>query len=395
LSHQPLAGVLVVDLSRHLPGPLAARLLADLGARVVKVEEPRHGDPLRQVPGTGGLATLLLAGVESIALDLKAPAAREVVRRLALRADVLLESFRPGTLARFGLAPAELRAANPRLVLCSLSGWGQTGPWAGRAGHDLTYQATAGTLAAGPRVPAVPVADLIGAWSAVAAVLAALLERGRTGEGAAIDAALFDAAAHANLTGWAEEAGGARRVGEPLPLSGALPCYGVYRTRDGGWLALGTLEPHFFHRFCQAAGRPGLARYQYRRSRRSHEKVAAVVAERTQAEWVALLESQDIPAAPILSAAQARLQPQMRERALLADGPDGLPRLGFPALFDGLRPRAGAAVPVLGEATEGILEELGMAEELSRRQRRAVGIGAPSGWRSWRGWPRWLARWWS
>ncbi|HZF12680.1 MAG TPA: CaiB/BaiF CoA-transferase family protein, partial [Thermoanaerobaculia bacterium] len=209
MSARPLAGVLVVDLSRHLPGPLAAHLLADLGARVVKVEEPVHGDPVRQAPphrhGQGALATLLLSGVESIALDLKQPAAREVVRRLAGRADVLLESFRPGTLARLGLDPAELRAANPRLVVGSLSGWGQEGPWAGRAGHDLSYQATAGTLAAsvggagGPRVPAVTVADLVGAWSVVTAVLAALVERGRSGEGGRIDAALVDAAAHANL----------------------------------------------------------------------------------------------------------------------------------------------------------------------------------------------------
>jgi alpha-methylacyl-CoA racemase len=396
LNPKPLTGVLVVDFSRHLPGPLAAHLLADLGARVVKVEEPEAGDPVRRAPprrdGQGALAGLLLSGVESIALDLKQPAALEVARRLAGRADVLLESFRPGTLARLGLDPAALAAAHPRLILCSLSGWGQTGPWAGRSGHDLTYQATAGTLAGSagsagsPSTPAAPVADLIGAWSAVTAILAALVGRQRTGIGCRIDAALVDAAAHANLVAWAEEAGGARRVGEALPLSGALPCYGVYSTRDGGQLALAALEPHFFERFCVAAGKPDLAPLQYRRSRRAHARIAALVAGRTRAEWEELLKDADIPAAPVLSAAEARAHPQMRERGMLDEDTDGRLHLGFPALFNGDRPRAGTRMPALGEATEAILEELGMAAELAElpaRKRRKAGIGVPFSWRRW------------
>ena len=128
----PLAGTLVVDLTRHLPGPLAAHLLADLGARVVKVEEPRLGDPVRQAPpskkGVGALAALLLSGVESVALDLRQPAGQEVLQRLLERADVLLESFRPGTLERFGFSPRFLQERYPRLIVCSLSGYGQTGP---------------------------------------------------------------------------------------------------------------------------------------------------------------------------------------------------------------------------------------------------------------------------
>ena len=166
-------------------------------------------------------------------------------------------------------------------------------------------------------------------------------------------------------------------MGEPLPLSGALPCYGVYPTRDGGWLALAALEPHFFRRFCEAAGRPELARLQYRRSRRAHARVAAVVAARTRAEWAELLASADIPAAPVLSAAEARAQPQMRERGILEDGPDGLPRLGFPALLDGERPRAGTRMPDLGEATEAVLAELGL--------KRAAGIGSRFSLRQWLG----------
>jgi len=379
LSATPLAGVRVVDLSRHLPGPLAAHLLADLGARVVKVEEPLAGDPLRSTSprrqGHGPLAALLLSGVESVALDLKQPAGRAVVERLLVEADVLLETFRPGTLARLGFDPAGLRARHPRLVVCSLSGWGQEGPDAGRAGHDLSYQAAAGTLAPTapePVVPAVPVADLVGAWGAVGAILAALVERQRTGAGCLVDAALFDAAAHANLIAWAAEASHPRQVGEALPLSGALPCYGVYRTADGGFLALALLEPHFWRRFCVAAGRPELVRRQYSPSPRARRRVAALVASRPRAEWAALLAREDLPGGPVLSAAEVRRHPQMRARAVLAEGPDGLPRLRYPARFDGHRPAAGLRLPAVGEQTADVLRELGMDS--------APGIGRPTFW---------------
>jgi len=364
----PLSGCLVVDLSRHLPGPLAAHLLADLGARVVKIEEPALGDPVRHAPprrgAAGALAAILLSGVESVALDLKQPAARQVLEALLARADVLLGTFRPGTLERLGFAPESLRVRHPRLVVCSLSGWGQSGPYAGRAGHDLTYQAVAGSLAptAPPAMPAVPVADLTGAWTAVTAILAALFERERSGEGTHIDAALFDSAVHSNLVAWAAEAGAARPVGESLSLSGALPCYNLYRTAEGDLLALAALEPHFWERFCRAAGRPDLIRHQYRTTARSHRKVAALVRSRTRAEWLDLLAREDIPGEPVLSAAEARAHPQTSERGVLADGPDAMPRLAFPARLDGARPRAGDRVPALGEHTEAVLAELGLVD---------------------------------
>ena len=184
---------------------------------MVKVEEPKLGDPVRMTPpvreGVGTLGAILLAGVESVALDLKAPAGREALEKLIAGADVMIESFRPGTLARLGFPPEELRARYPRLVIGSISGWGQDGPYAARAGHDLTYQAVAGTLAATAAMPAVQTADQIGAWSLVTAILAALFERERTGEGKRVDVALLDAGLHANLTAWAAEAGGRRRWG--------------------------------------------------------------------------------------------------------------------------------------------------------------------------------------
>ena len=349
---------------------------------MVKVEEPDRGDPVRRAEprrlgGGGALAAMLLAGVESVALDLKQPAAREVLERLLARADVLLESFRPGTLARLGLDPAALRAAHPRLVVCSLSGWGEEGPHARRAGHDLTYQAIAGALASVPpgRPPAVPVADLAGAWSAVAAILAALLARGRTGEGARIDAALLDGAAHANLMTWAAAADGGGAVGEPLPLAGALPAYNVYETKDGGRLALGLLEPHLFARFLAVAGRPELAPLQFRDTDRARRRLAALVAGRTRAEWEALLAAEDLPVEPVLSAAEARSHPQMAARGIVTQGPDDLPRLAFPARLDGARPRAAPRVPAVGEDTEALLAELGL------KAGEGIGVRRPLRWK--------------
>jgi crotonobetainyl-CoA:carnitine CoA-transferase CaiB-like acyl-CoA transferase len=401
LSASPLSGLLVVDLSRLLPGPLAARLLADLGARVVKVEEPSQGDPVRSAPprsggsgaigGTGALAALLLGGLESVALNLKQPAGLAVLRRLLTEADVLLESFRPGTLARVGLSPDELRDRFPRLVHCSLTGWGVDGPYARRAGHDLTYQAVAGALASTATMPALPVADVAGAWSAVAGILAALHERQRTGQGCHVDASLFDAGVHANVTGWAAEAGGRREVGEALPLSGALPCYNLYRTADGHPIALAALEPHFWYRLCNAVGRLDLVRRQYRSSPRARRQVESLVRSRTRDEWMEIFLREDSRAVAVHPPAAPRQHPQTRERGLVGDGPDGLPRLAFPARFDGVRPSTGGAVPALGQHTALVLEELEAPERaLSPRQRGRAGIGPRFSWKSWL--RRWTGR---
>jgi crotonobetainyl-CoA:carnitine CoA-transferase CaiB-like acyl-CoA transferase len=392
----PLDGTLVVDLSRHLPGPLAAHLLADLGARVVKVEEPRAGDPVRLAPPLvrtpegprSALAALLLSGVESVAVDLKAPAGSAVLADLLERADVLLETFRPGTLARLGLAPEELRERFPRLVICSLSGWGQDGPYAARSGHDLTYQALAGALAPTGTTPAYPAADLAGAWAAVTSILAALLARGRTGEGARIDASLYDAALHLNLVGWASEAGRAHAAGEPHGLAGALPCYRLYKTKDGRHLAVAALEEHFWRRFCEAAGRADLMGVQYREDEEAHAQVAALVASRTLADWRGLLAEVDVPVEPVLSAAEAVAHPQAEARAVLQHAADGLPRLAFPARLDGDRLPSSGRYPELGQDTDRIVQELGgEAAAMSARQRRRAGVG-----RRW-SWKRALATW--
>jgi crotonobetainyl-CoA:carnitine CoA-transferase CaiB-like acyl-CoA transferase len=356
---------------------------------VVKVEEPGMGDPVRLAPplvrGASALAAVLLAGVESIALDLKREGARDVLATLLERADVLLESFRPGTLARLGFPPEELAARYPRLVVCSLSGYGAEGEQAGRAGHDLTYQALAGLLAPTARMPAVPVADLAGAFAAALAVVAAVHRRHTTGRGGRVDASLYDAALHANLVNWAAEAGGHRPVGQPLPLSGALPCYNLYRTADGGTLAVACLEPHFWRRFCEAAGRRDLVGRHLDHRPEVKRQVQELVGSRTRAEWTELATAHDLPIEPVLSAAEAAEHPQARRRAVVTTGPDGLPRLAYPARLDGERPEAPERLPRLGADTDALLAELGF--DLSPSARRAAGVGRRAGLR------RALARW--
>lgn len=384
---QPLAGTLVVDLTRHLPGPLAARLLGDLGARVIKVEEPTLGDPVRHAPplheGRSSLASILLSGSESLALDLARDAGRKALERLLERADVLLESFRPGTLARLGLDPEVLRQRFPRLVICSITGWGQDGPHAHRAGHDLSYQALAGSLAATGLMPAVPVADVVGAWSAALATVAALVRRDRIGEGSHVDQALLDAAAHANLTAWAAEADGPKATGEPLMLTGALPCYRLYRTRDGGLLALALLEPKFWRRFVEAVGCDDLAGGQFSTDPETERRLTQIVAERTREQWAELMAVHDLPAESVLSAAEARSHPQMLHRALLAEDAGGSVRLRYPARIDNERPGGRGRYPELGEDTSELVEEFALAPELLSILRSWRGIGRRNGPRGW------------
>ncbi len=373
-----LDDLLVIDVSRYLPGPLVSRLLGDLGARVIKVEEPKLGDPSRHLPTPGGrssLAAMLLAGHESIALDLKKEAGLRCLEELLVTADVLVESFRPGTLERLGLPPAELRQRYPRLIVCSVTGWGQDGPEAHRPGHDLTYQAIAGSLAGGIATPAAQTADVVGGWSAVSSVLAALHRRGRDGHGCWIDQALLDAAGHAAITAWAAEADGPQADRQPLMLTGAIPCYDLYPTKDGGRLAVAALETRFWKRFCVAIGRRDLIPRQYDSSGDVHRALAEITAARTREEWVDFLHGQDIPADPVLTSAEALEHPQVRSRGLLRYGEDGLARLGFPARFDGLRPTGRQDFPDLGEHTGRVVEEFSLAAGVSRMARKVSGVG--------------------
>src|SRR5919198_881839 len=300
----PLGGVTVLDLTRLLPGGYCTLLLADLGADVVKVEEPGRGDYIRWTPplveGESAAHRALNRGKRSVALNLKDPAGAEVLRRLSERSDVLVESFRPGVLARLGVGHDALRAANPRLVSCAITGYGQDGPYRDRVGHDINYLGFGGALdlmgveGGPPVVPAVQVGDMAGGgMAAVIGILAALLQRGRTGRGRFVDTAMMD-----GVVSWLSiHAGAYLQTGdEPrrgrMPLSGAYACYGVYECADGKWLAVGALEPQFWTALCGALGVPELVDTQFGprdQQREMATRLSSLFAERGRDEWLEVL----------------------------------------------------------------------------------------------------------
>jgi len=319
---QPLEGLLVVDVTRYLPGPFASRELLRLGARVVRLEPP-EGDPLRAIAPEWDAA--LNAGKESVVCDLK----REPELGLALcrRADVVLEGFRPGVAERLGLT-----ALPERTVLCSITGFGADGPHALRAAHDLNYMGYAGALAdTAPAVPPVQAADLAaGALAAVAEVLAALVARERTGRGARLVA---------SMTHNAHRLVAHRLGGEPVPrlLTGGLASYRIYPTADGRWLTVASLEGKFFARLCALLGLDELVSRQY--DVEAQDEIAAALSARFEtrplAEWLELFDGEDVCVGPVATLAEAAAE-------LGAATPD-------------------ARAPRLGEHTEAWRRELGVA----------------------------------
>jgi crotonobetainyl-CoA:carnitine CoA-transferase CaiB-like acyl-CoA transferase len=290
---QPLAGTLVVDFTRLLPGAYASRVLRRLGARVVRVEAP-GGDLMRSTAPAWDAA--LRAGTESVVCDLKAESA--FARALCARADVVLEGYRPGVAERLGIGPDDVPDTT---VYCSLTGFGRDGPHAQRVGHDLNYLGWAGALEdTAPSLPPVQVADLAaGALAAVVQVLAALVERARTGQGARLVVSMthgsHDLVAH-------------RLGGEPAPrlLTGGLACYRVYATADGRWLTVAALEPKFFARLCEVLGRPDLAaRHGDPDQEALAAELQAVFAERPLADWLARFDREDVCVGPVWSRAEA------------------------------------------------------------------------------------------
>jgi crotonobetainyl-CoA:carnitine CoA-transferase CaiB-like acyl-CoA transferase len=290
---QPLAGTLVVDLTRLLPGAYASRELLRLGARVVRVEAP-EGDPMRTTAPAWD--TALRAGTESVVCDLKADAA--FARALCSRADVVLEGFRPGVADRLGVGPADVPS---RVVYCSITGFGHAPEHVRRVGHDLNYLGWAGVLEDTPTgPPPVQVADLsAGALGAVTRVLAALLERERTGHGQHLIV---------SMTHGAHDLVAHRIGGDPVPrlLTGGLACYRAYATADGRHLTVGALEPKFFARLCELLGCPELVERQYAPGQEAlAAELGELLAARPLAEWLELFEGEDVCVGPVSTREEA------------------------------------------------------------------------------------------
>ncbi|HEY4055126.1 MAG TPA: CoA transferase [Kofleriaceae bacterium] len=370
-----LHGVRVLDLSRLLPGPFLTMILADLGADVVKIEDPKLGDYLRGFPPQkGGMSGRFLAvnrGKRSCALDLKEPAQRDAFLTMVERADVIVESFRPGVLDKLGLGYAALSARNPGIVVCSISGFGQTGPYAHRAGHDLNYIALAGVLAMGgerdgaPMLPGAQIADLAGGalWSATG-ILAALLQKSRTGKGVHLDISMTEGA----LALLAAELGNADCGTKPTrgrdELNGGLAGYGVYATSDGRYLAVGALEPKFWLALNGALGRKQDVS-EIIGDAASHAKtraeLGAIFLTKTGAEWMQILEKVDCCVELVVEPTDLAAHPLHAAREVFftmdggAAGPLRMPRSPLGA------PKSPRPPPKLGEHTADVLAEYGVA----------------------------------
>jgi len=293
---RPLDGLLVVDLTRYLPGAFASRELLRLGARVVRLEPPA-GDPMRSVAPAWDNA--LNAGKESVICDLKAEPG--FGRALVAHADVVLEGFRPGVASRLGVGPDDVPEST---VYCSITGFGVEGPHAGRAAHDLNYLGWAGVLAdTAPSPPPVQVADLAaGSLTAVAEILAALLVRERTGRGAHVVV---------SMTHGAHRLAAHRLAGELMPrlLTGGLACYRIYATADEQWLTVASLEPAFFRRLCELIGRPELAKRQFDSDQEAlADELAEAFAAHPLATWLELFDGEDVCVGPVLTLEQAARQ---------------------------------------------------------------------------------------
>ena len=286
---EPLAGILVADFTRNLPGPFAGRELLRLGARVVRVEAP-EGEPLRAA--APGWEEALNAGKESVVWDLDSNP--QLGPELCKRADVVLEGFRPGVAERLGIGPD---SAGPRTIYCSVTGFG---PGDKRAGHDLNYVGWAGLLAdTAPALPPVQIADLAGgALYAVVDVLAALLERERTGRGARLTI---------SMTHNSHRLAAHRLHGEPeRMLTGGLACYRMYETADGRWLTIAALEPKFWSRLCEVIGRDDLTERHFEADQESlAAELAGLFLSRSLADWLALFEGEDVMAGPVSTLAEA------------------------------------------------------------------------------------------
>ncbi|HTH26856.1 MAG TPA: CoA transferase [Sphingobium sp.] len=330
-----LAGLRVLDLGLYLPTPVVTQMMADHGADVISIEPP-GGDPTRQLAGEGAGGESLWfdamhRGKRSVVADLKTDAGKALVRRLAAEADVFIESFRPGIAARLGIDAATLRADNPRLVYCSLSAYGQSGPLSALSGHDMAVQSWAGFVSLNrrpgelPVVPGAPTADMVSGMSALSAILMALYRREQTGRGDAIDIAMYDSllAWTPHFQSFAATFGDEEQARLEAAVSGSA-FYNIYATKDGGAIALAGLEPHYIRNFLDAVERLDLLDDAMGDPGQGQERVMAelrrLFASRDQSEWCDFLSALNVSWAPVLAMADAFRHPHALARGVIAVG---------------------------------------------------------------------------
>ena len=372
----PLEGIRVLDFSTLLPGPLATLILAEAGAQVIKIERPERGDEMRSYTPEFGADSvnfaLLNRGKESVEVDLKSPGAGEVLRPLIERADVLVEQFRPGVMERLGLGYGELYEVNPRLIYCSITGYGKEGPRAGVAAHDLNYVAEAGLLGlttgsdGAPAIPQALLADIGGgAYPAVMNILLGLLQRERTGEGAHLDVSMSD-----NIFTFLYWALGNGMVAGDWPepgaelVTGGSPRYNIYRTADGRYVAAAPLEERFWQNFCDLLELEDKLRDDSKDPEATFAAVAERIALHPASHWQERFEGHDVCCSVVRSVREAMEDEHFNSRGLfdwvIESGTDGrgIPALPVPVMPEFRRPERRLGYPSLGEANERLEKEM-------------------------------------
>lgn len=352
---QALKDLKVLDFTSLLPGPLATLYLADWGAEVLRIEAPDREDMSRTMPpfadGASTTHGFLNRSKKSLVLDLKQVEARQQIENLVREYDILIEQFRPGVMAKLGLDYASLAAINPRLIYCSLTGYGQTGPYRQKAGHDINYAALSGlaamtgSLSGGPVLHGNPVCDMTGSFHALAAILMAIYHRERTGEGQAIDISITDSSLMLSSL-WAQMslAAGQAPSWESTLLNGGS-FYGYYRTKDNRFFSVGGLEPKFLSGFLEAVGCLELLRLDMSKpesGQKMKSEIQARMETKTFAEWQAVFQQLDVCVEPVLSIDEVVSHPQFQARAMVVDVPTGLGKqqkqLASPLRFSSFQP---------------------------------------------------------
>jgi crotonobetainyl-CoA:carnitine CoA-transferase CaiB-like acyl-CoA transferase len=386
----PLASLKVLDFSTLLPGPFASLLLADMGAEVLRIESPTRMDLLRVLPphdqGVSASHAYLNRNKRSLALDLKQPEALEVIKQLLQDHDIVLEQFRPGVMERLGLGYEALKAINPKLIYVSITGYGQTGPYRDRAGHDLNYLALAGLASytgradSGPLPLGIQAADIAGgSLHGVIGLLAAVIARQQTGQGQHLDVSMTDCAFSLNaMAGAGYLACGVEPGREEQMLNGGS-FYDYYRSRDGRWLSVGSLEPAFMQQLCSALGRPELAvqglspKPEQQQALKNELKIE--FEKHDFAELCELFAGVDACVEPVLSVGEAVQHPQLQARGLVTEVPRGdgstQRQMACPLKFSEGLPEPRHIGAALGQHTDQVLGELGFSVERIAELRRA------------------------
>ncbi len=380
--YQPLEGIKVLDCTRLLPYQYCTMLLGDLGAEVLKVEEPREGDYGRWGDAArtyeSDAFVMTNRNKKSMKLNLKHEKGKEILKKLAVEYDVLVESFRPGVMDRLGVGYEDMKKVNPAIIYCSTTGFGQTGPYKMLVGHDINYLGYSGILACTgeqtgrPVIPGIPIGDMAGGGLVTAmAILAAIVGRERTGKGQYIDVAQADVLVSLNIRNIAEVLARKKgRTARPVDLRGFSLCYNSYKTSDGKFVAIGPVEPKFWANFCKTVGKEEWIEnhlLRYEEGSEATEELKNLFATKTRDEWEQIFESVDSCITPVLTPDETLENKHFNARGMVTtmDDPNRgeTIQLGFPARFSDELNFKRSPAPFFGEHTDEVLKGIGLTEQ--------------------------------